>query len=196
MNPFPPFCINWNIRPGREPDKKGERFMSRQDGLKETAYNREKAVAYARKWALSRNPKYYSFTGLGGDCCNFASQCIYKGAGVMNYTPLYGWYYHSPSDRTPSWSGVKYLYNFLTGANGVGPYATETDISSMQPGDIIQLASYLPEYHHTLVVLETGSTPAPDNVLIAAHSYDCVDRPLNTYAYKQIRFLHIEGVRK
>ena len=50
-------------------------------------YNRANAVAYAKKWAYGRNPKYYDFSDLGGDCTNFASQCIYAGSGVMNYTP-------------------------------------------------------------------------------------------------------------
>ena len=50
-------------------------------------YNRENAVAYAKKWAYGRNPKYYDFSDLGGDCTNFASQCIYAGSGIMNYTP-------------------------------------------------------------------------------------------------------------
>lgn len=164
--------------------------------LREVGYDRTKAVEYARRWALARNPIYYNFTGLGGDCANFASQCVYKGAGVMNYKPLYGWYYNSPGDRTPSWSGVKYLYNFLTTNRDIGPYASETDLSRLQPGDLIQMSIYLPEYHHTLVVLETGDSPAPDNILIACHSYDSVDRLLHTYDYKQIRGIHIEGVRK
>lgn len=159
-------------------------------------YNRPKAVEYAHRWAFKRNPRYLNFTGLGGNCANFASQCLYSGAEVMNYKPLYGWYYKSGNDRTPSWSGVKYLYNFLVGNNGPGPWATETNITAMQPGDIIQLAIYLPEYHHTLVVVETGEVPAPDNILIACNTYDSDNRQLNTYDYKQIRFLHIEGVRK
>ena len=49
------------------------------------AYNRDAAVAYAEKWALSRNPAFYNFSGIGGDCTNFASQCIYAGSGVMSY---------------------------------------------------------------------------------------------------------------
>jgi len=31
-------------------------------------YNRANAVAYAKKWAYGRNPKYYDFSDLGGDC--------------------------------------------------------------------------------------------------------------------------------
>ncbi len=39
-------------------------------------YNREAAVAYAKRWEMSRNTKYYDFNNIGGDCTNFASQCI------------------------------------------------------------------------------------------------------------------------
>ena len=45
--------------------------------MREILYNREEAVSYARKWALGRNPAYFDFQKLGGDCTNFASQCIY-----------------------------------------------------------------------------------------------------------------------
>ena len=41
--------------------------------LIELPYNREKAVAYARAWALKRNPRYLDFEKMGGDCTNFAS---------------------------------------------------------------------------------------------------------------------------
>lgn len=160
---------------------------------KDIAYDRSAAVEYARQWALRHNPQYYNFTGLGGDCANFASQCLYAGGRVMNYKPLFGWYYRSAGDRTPSWSGVKYLYDFLVGNQGAGPWAEESTLSAIQPGDLIQVATTLPEYHHTLVVTETGARPTYENTLICAHSYDSLDRPLATYAITQIRFLHIIG---
>lgn len=53
-------------------------------------YDREAAVAYAKRWAFSRNPAFYDFSRIGGDCTNFASQCIYAGAKVMNFTPTFG----------------------------------------------------------------------------------------------------------
>ena len=53
-------------------------------------YNREAAVAYAHRWAYFRNPAYFDYSGIGGDCTNFASQCVFAGAGVMNFTPTYG----------------------------------------------------------------------------------------------------------
>ena len=75
--------------------------------MREIIYNRAAAVAYARRWAMDRNPAYYDFSNLGGDCTNFASQCIYAGARVMNYTKVLGWYYRTTGDRTASWSGVE-----------------------------------------------------------------------------------------
>ena len=61
----------------------------------------------------------------------------------MNFTPVMGWYYRSSYDRTPSWTGVEYLYHFL----------------------------------------------------VAAHTYDALDRPLSSYIYDTARFIHIDGVR-
>lgn len=48
-------------------------------------YNRESVYQYAKNWAFSRNPKYYNFDSIGGDCTNFASQCVYAGCNEMNY---------------------------------------------------------------------------------------------------------------
>lgn len=157
--------------------------------MRETEYNREAAVAYARRWALGRNPAYYDFEKVGGDCTNFASQCIFTGARVMNYTPVMGWYYNSSSDRTPSWSGVEYLYNFLVQNRGAGPYAREVAQSEVQPGDIVQLGNAGGFYHSPVI------TAVSPQILVAAHTYDALDRPLSTYVYEKARFLHIEGVR-
>ena len=63
-------------------------------------YDRRAAVLYAHRWAYGRNPAFYDYEGLGGDCTNFASQCIYAGSGVMNFTPTFGWYYID-SNHTP-----------------------------------------------------------------------------------------------
>ena len=153
-------------------------------------YDRLSAVAYARQWALSRNPAYYDFENLGGDCTNFASQCIFAGAGVMNYTPVYGWYYISPSERTASWSGVEYLYNFLTANRGAGPFGKVVPYYEARPGDIVQLGDRNGRFYHSPVI-----TSVHPRILVAAHSYDALDRPLVSYDFDRVRFIHIEGVR-
>ncbi len=158
-------------------------------------YDREAAVAYAHQWAYGRNPDFYNFEKIGGDCTNFASQCVYAGSGVMNYTPVYGWYYISANDRTASWTGVQYFYNFMTGNGGAGPFGREVSISEVEPGDVVQLATNQPQYHHTPVIVAIRGRPSLRSILVAAHSYDVDNRPLGSYDIKKIRFIHIEGVR-
>lgn len=158
--------------------------------MREIPYNRDAAVAYARRWALSRNPEYYNFENIGGDCTNFASQCIYAGARTMNFTPVLGWYYRTSYDRTASWSGVEYLYNFLVNNRGVGPYASIVPQNEAEPGDVIQLGTKSGGFYHSPVIIAV--TPV---ITVAAHTYDALDRPLSSYVYENIRFLHIEGVR-
>ncbi|MCL2019181.1 MAG: amidase domain-containing protein [Oscillospiraceae bacterium] len=159
-------------------------------------YNREAAVAYAREWALLRNPAYYDFEDIGGDCTNFASQVLYAGAGVMNFTQYYGWYYISPDDRAPAWTSVEYFARFLTTNEGVGPYGSIRPLYEALPGDFIQLSFDGVRFGHTLVVLETGEFPTPDNILTASHTYDSLDRAVDTYNYMELRLIHIEGVRE
>ncbi len=158
-------------------------------------YNREDAVAYAQRWAYERNPEFYSFDEIGGDCTNFVSQCIYAGCGVMNYTPDFGWYYISPDDRSAAWTGVEYLYNFLVSNEGNGPYGEELPFALAEIGDVIQLSFNGEIYAHTLIVTRTGEFPSSDNILIAAHSNDAFDRPLNTYFFEKARLIHILGAR-
>lgn len=158
--------------------------------MREIPYDRAAAVSYARRWALGRNPAYYNFEEIGGDCTNFASQCIYAGARTMNFTPVMGWYYRSSYDRTASWSGVDYLYNFLVNNRSVGPYAHIVTLNEAQPGDIVQLGTQTGAFYHSPVI--TSVSPM---ILVAAHTFDALDRPLSSYIYGTARFIHIDGVR-
>ncbi|MBR5390479.1 MAG: amidase domain-containing protein, partial [Clostridia bacterium] len=149
------------------------------------------------KWAYRRNPVYLDFSRLGGDCTNFASQCLYAGAGVMNDTPTFGWFYKTAAQRAPAWTGVQYLYDFLTRNLGDGPFAREVSIEQLEAGDLVQLATGENQiYHHTPFVVRIDGAPSPGTVFIAAHSNDCDCRLLSTYAIRKLRCLHIEGVRK
>lgn len=159
--------------------------------MKTLEYDRGKAVEYARKWAFGRNPKYLDFETMGGDCTNYASQCIYAGCGVMNPAKKFGWHYYSAYNRTPSWTGVQYLFNFLISNKSVGPYAKQASEGEIMPGDIIQLGNSVGRFYHSPVVVgrENGE------IYVAAHSFDAYLRPLSSYIYSQIRYIHIIGYR-
>ena len=153
-------------------------------------------MAYAKKWAFRRNPDFYNFDNLGGDCTNFASQCVFAGSGVMNYTPTFGWYYISSGNRTASWTGVEYFYNFLTDnregiGDGAGPFAEEVTADKIEVGDIIQLGRANGDFYHSPVVVGfAGGQPQ-----VAAHTFDALNRPLNSYMFERVRYIHILGVR-
>jgi hypothetical protein len=159
-------------------------------------YNRKVALNYAHKWAYSRNPAYSNFDGMGGDCTNFASQVIFSGCKIMNFTPVFGWYYLGINNRSPSWSGVEYLYKFLVNNKNSGPFGKNSDINEMVPCDIIQLSFNLSgDFNHSLVVVETGANPNINNILVATHTFDRDFQPLYKYSWQRIRFIHIIGVR-
>lgn len=161
--------------------------------MKTKQYNRTKAVEYASKWAYKRNPRYYNFDSVGGDCTSFISQCIYAGCNTMNYKKHVGWYYNSSSDRTASWSGVEYLYNFLTTNKGIGPRAIKSNISNLDIGDVIQLRFVPGEFGHSLIVVDKQSNSLED-IYIATHTEDSYYRKVSSYSYEGIRFLHITDI--
>ena len=154
-------------------------------------YERTRALLYARRWAFARNPLFGDYTGLGGDCTNFASQCLFAGALVMNDTPTFGWYYKSDSDRAPAWTGVAPFYRFLTENMAEGPFGREVPEGEAVAGDFVQLGRDETDFYHTLLILEAGAT----GVTVAAHTDDAFLRPLASYTYERARFIHIEGVR-
>ena len=174
-------------------------------------YNRAAAVAYARAWALSRNPRFFNFEGMGGDCTNFVSQCLLAGGLPMNMTPTFGWYFLSSGNRTPSWSGVEYFYNFLisNAANGgTGPRGRLCKIEELEIGDVVQLSFRSGIWAHNLIVTEISdvaavaaegtilqgaavSEPFAGRILIATHTVDSLDRPLNSYIYERARYIKV-----
>lgn len=149
-------------------------------------YDRNTAVEYAKKWALSRNPNYYNFDSNGGDCTNFISQCIYAGKKEMNYKKDVGWYYNSVYDRAAAWTSVEYLYTFLINNTSVGPRGEEIPLLNAETADIVQLSFNGTEFSHSLFITQT--TP---EILVCAHTFDVYNKPLRLYAFKTLRCIHI-----
>lgn len=158
-------------------------------------YNRRAAVDYANRWALSRNPAFYDYTGIGGDCTNFASQVVYAGCGVMNYTPDTGWYYIDANNKSPSWTGVQFFYDFMINNEGIGPYGEERNLRGLLPGDIIQLGDRGGNFYHTLILTDIIRLPGGRFYYIAAHSMDAYRRNLLSYDFETYRGIHILGAR-
>lgn len=163
-------------------------------------YDRIGAIQYARRWALSRNPKFQDYEEWGGNCTNYISQCVNAGGIPMD---SYGdnvmkkWYWYSDKKRTPSWTAAQPFFEYFTrnnndNTNNFGVYATESNYEEMELGDIVQLIKDGKAYH-TMII--TGILFAGDEVydyLISQNTYDLLDYPLSLKVGER-RYLKIFG---
>ncbi len=154
-------------------------------------YMRERALMYAEKYAFSQNPVFGNFAGIGGNCTNFVSQCIYAGTCIMNYKPTFGWYYISMEQRAPSWTGVDFFYNFIINNQDVGPFGRDATSDELEIGDVIQLGKEGEGYYHTLLVVGFDG----EDILVAAQTNNAYARPLSTYENDYERYIKILGTR-
>lgn len=155
-------------------------------------YDRHKAVEYAFLWWDKRNPLFFDFDELGGDCTNFVSQCLFFGGIEMDFTQ-YGWYYRSLEKRAPSWTGVEEFFNFATNNTGaVGVKAKITTMQNVDIGDIVQLKLRGEDrFHHSLIITKIVGEKNFDNIFLTSHSYDAINKPISHYFVEDIRFLKI-----
>lgn len=163
--------------------------------MKEISYDRQKVLEYAQKWAYDRNPKYYNFDAVGGDCTSFASQCIYSGSNTMNYSKQNGWYYINGNNKSPSWSGVEFLYDFLTKNQSLGPFGKEANQNEIEIGDLAQLSFDGNKFAHTLVIVKIKNKLDLNQIFISSHTLDSFNKRISEYNFEKIRFIHIEKVR-
>lgn len=154
------------------------------------AYNRQKAVEYAHLFAYNRNPDYYNFDSLGGDCTNFVSQCVYAGSLTMNVS-INGWYYNSVNDRAPAWTAADFFYDFFVNNEGRGPFAIKINSFEAMPGDVVILQRLNGDLFHSVII----SKIVNGNIFVCSHTRDGADIPLENFFYSTAHYLHIQGVK-
>ena len=109
----------------------------------------------------------------------------------MTYTPTFGWYYITLNERSPSWTGVDFFYNFITENSGVGPFGKEVGADEVEIGDVVQLGNNRDGFYHTLIIVGFDG----NDTLVAAQTVDAYARPLPTYNYDYLRYIKILGAR-
>lgn len=108
----------------------------------------------------------------------------------MNYSKNFGWYYINANNKSPSWTGVEFLYNYLTRKSTLGPIGIKTSKNNVEEGDIIQLSFDNRIFSHSLFITKIVG----ESIYVATHTDDNLNKALNLYNYKDIRFIHIEKV--
>jgi hypothetical protein len=166
------------------------------------AYDRNKAIAYADTYYHDRNKDWYNFTDEGGNCQNYASQCLLQGGIEMDFSgdeqwkcyvndPDYDPYINedpTPEGRTRSWVNVGYFYNYAKWNEGKGLVAdVNVNLYYAQPGDIIMVGNN--GLVHTVIV----SKVVDGHILVHSNSIDMKDYPIEAYTYTDIMLIKILG---
>ncbi|HAX72014.1 MAG TPA: hypothetical protein DCY20_00670 [Firmicutes bacterium] len=151
-------------------------------------YNRDNAVNYARKWALSRNRAYNDYEKYGGDCTNYISQCLFAGGipfDTSGRDMTQKWYWYSDSARSPSWTSASaFRRYFMSKQNTQDPktglVCQFIDKNQLEIGDLVQ-KKVDGALTHTMII--TGFV-YDDNgnvidYLLCQHSDDFLDLPLS-----------------
>lgn len=165
-------------------EKLGEFIKDDEISLtKAIEYNESKAMAYATKWDGSkRNPNYRDFSGSGGDCANFVSQCLRAGGmkfkdGKVDNTSA--WYYkgYNLNQISSTWRGANmFRWHWQVRAGKI------TDVSASQTksnfkkavydktyqGDAISLVNSKGVAYHTIFVNKRNTSKS--DFSYAAHS--------------------------
>lgn len=154
-----------------------------------SSYSASDAIAYAREYALDYNDNYESWTiAQGGDCANFASQCLYAGGKPMNgtcsssgrYTDTTKWFHLQfgtlikSYGYTTTWINCGDFKRYWQGkCSGYYLKSSLPDlIETCSAGDIVQLCNEdtIVPYHTIIITYNNGST-----IKYCGHSNDRLD---------------------
>lgn len=141
--------------------------------LSSSTYDASGAVAYANKYALSPNSNYFNNESGGGDCTNFASQVMHEGGGIPEHFGKSGynncWFYTSSSNRSTSWAGAQYLYDYMHSSDSKIDYSS-SNWSSISNGDLIQVGPTTNIGHSMIVTGVVYSSYGRSDLLVTYRS--------------------------
>ncbi len=154
------------------------------------SYYRPYAVFYAHKYALTPNPDYIDFNNSGGgDCTNFASQCLHAGGipmvnTIWPRTSSYDWYYffnnpgYDDDEYSWPWVNAYSLYkHFSWGSSGIAEQVENDNELSL--GDVVQIG--YPNHGHSFHSMIVTKIDNYGNVFVSFHSpgNNTKDKPLS-----------------
>lgn len=172
------------------------------------AYSDSKAVAYAKKWAKSRNSLYRNHGSA--DCTNFVSQCVKAGGKSMKKpspvpTGIKSTTTHWYSIRYEEWHTNNYVYRWNESTsfirvtdfftywknNGISTayYSSKNAAQNGAViGDVVQLKNGSGKWFHSIII--TGGKKGA--LTYCGHSINRLDEPLKNISdvvlYRALKF--------
>lgn len=167
------------------------------------SYDSEQALAYARQYVNERNEAWQDYGRSGGNCQNYASQCLLAGGIPMDLEGSAVWKWYSDAlykdntsrGRSSSWTGVDEFMQYAAANEGFGLAAlSDAPWLSGQPGDLIHLG-VLGEWRHTAMICERIVNEAGETVdyLVVSNTQNLQDYPVSLYGYTQFQLTRIAG---
>lgn len=167
-------------------------------------YDRDKAVAYALKYGITRNKKYRAHES---NCMNFVSQCLHAGGIPFDDNSSYQWKYYSKehdeytkgSGYSVSWTHIGYYQDYLNhkGKKGI-VYEQDVNIYFGEGGDILYVDSKdraMSRAPHVIIVADQVRDDNGDiiDLLVCGNTNDQLNYPLSAAGYPYKKLSKISG---
>lgn len=197
------------------PDMEVLEAQAAASGAKVYPYNHSAAAFYSNQYTTSTgantrsyyNPNFSNYAGSGGDCMNFASQCMFAGFGGSDDSPInttaipmdrqgagyYDYWYKDAGTWTGTLSFQGYCdkvnhnlgspipkeNNMYVDTYETGPNSAGIyDYANRLPGSVVFIYDGSDNYGHAMVVGKvTGS--ASSQIFVSAHTNDVKLQPLS-----------------
>lgn len=158
-------------------------------------YQREAAVSYSDIWVGQRNTEWSDFTGRGGNCQNFVSQCLLAGGIPMDDQGDAVWSWDSEGNHSASWVGVDEFYRYASQNSGYGLLAeADAGYYDGEAGDLIRMGSDT-DWNHVVIIAEVIRDQEGNVVdyLINSNTSDVKNFPVSAYPNVKQRLMKIYG---
>ena len=158
-------------------------------------YDRVQAVAYSSQWVGRRNEEWDDFTGRGGNCQNFVSQCLFAGGIPMDDQGEERWVWNGAEDYSTSWVGVDDFYAYASGNLGDGLMAsTDSSYYNGEEGDLICMGSET-DWNHIVMISQVVKDEQGNTVdyLINSNTSDVRNFPVGAYPNSYQKLIKIYG---
>ena len=158
-------------------------------------YDRAAAYDYLMAYCDERNPRWYAYDDVGGNCMNFGSQVLLAGGIPEDERGDEEWYWDGQNDLDLSWINVGHFYDYCRDNEGYGLVAdTEAGYYTGEVGDVV-IVGFAGDHRHTTVISHVVEDEEGNVVdyLITCNTTNYKDFPVSAYYYTCHRLIKIFG---
>ncbi len=168
------------------------------------AYNREAALAYSYEYVYTRNSdSYVDYSGYGGNCQNYVSQCLFAGGIPLDIVgnDVWKWYdvrisnTNSASGRSSSWTGVDEFVFYAENNTGFGLVAeVDAPYYSGEAGDVLQFGTE-GDWRHAVLITQAVCDEDGNVIdyLVNSNTANMENYPASLYGYPEAILTKIIG---